>query len=188
MDRIDDFVAERLWLQVVLSALLAPALIMVISPGESPAAVLLRVGAATVTGAFVVAARQRKERRATGATATGVRSLERRLRSGEPPTDPAERSAMRRLVDERLHRTRHAAAALVGLSLMFAAVAVLAAVTAGARQGFGFAVFTVVFVGWLSRYGSLQRRRLRAMREALGPAAGPGPDTEGGAGRAVPPA
>jgi hypothetical protein len=44
----------------------------------------------------------------------------------------------------------------------------MTAATSGLRQTLGFALFSVVFLGWSIANGNLQHRRLRAMRDELG--------------------
>ncbi|MEU2494179.1 hypothetical protein [Streptomyces sp. NPDC007883] len=168
MEKLSGFVAERFWLQLVLSVLCASAVIMLISPGESPAAVLLRVAVSSVGGVIVLVGVRRRERRAVGGSTANVLSLDRKLRTGEVPTEPGERRAMRDLVEQRLHRTRHRVTATVFLVLLCASVVVMTAVTSGLRGAVGITLFLVIFVGWLIGNGSVQDRRLRRMRDALG--------------------
>jgi hypothetical protein len=44
----------------------------------------------------------------------------------------------------------------------------MTAVTSGLRGAIGFTLFFLVFLGWLIGNGSVQDRRLRRMRDALG--------------------
>ncbi|MFJ9805617.1 hypothetical protein [Streptomyces wuyuanensis] len=181
VEKFSGFLAERLWLQLVLSVLCAGAVIMSISPGASAAAVLLRVAASSVGGVIVLLGVRRKERRAVGGSTANVLSLDRKLRTGEVPGEPGERQAMRDLVAQRLHRTRHRVVATVFLVLLCVSVAVMTAVTSGLRGAIGITLFLVVFLGWLIGNGRVQDRRLRRMRDALG-ASGterqPGPPDE----------
>ncbi|MFI0541874.1 hypothetical protein ACH3VS_23620 [Streptomyces sp. WSLK1-3] len=166
MDRLSALLSRHLWLQFALSVLAASALVLLLYPDQSPARVLVRMAFTSLCGIAVVLAVRRKEKRAAGST-DGLVSLDRRLRTGEVPTAPGERQAMRDLVEQRLHRTRHRFVAQTALAVMMAIVVVLTALTAGARQTIGLAVFGVVFVGWLVLYGNLQHRRLRTMHAAL---------------------
>ncbi|MEU9172256.1 hypothetical protein AB0D34_31465 [Streptomyces sp. NPDC048420] len=166
MDRVNDLLSRHLWLQYLLSVLAASALVLLLFPGRSPASVLARMAFTALGGIVVVAVVRRKEKRAAGSTDSLV-VLDRKLRRGEVPTAPEERQAMRDLVEQRLHRSRHRVAAQIFLVLLFGTVVVLTALTAELRQTLGFAVFSVVFVGWLVLYGNLQHRRLRTMRAAL---------------------
>ncbi|MFD5074058.1 hypothetical protein [Streptomyces sp. NPDC058371] len=168
MERLNTFLAKHLWLQVVLSALAATAAILLIDPGRSSVAVLLRVAVTSIGAVIVLIVLRRKEKRAAGGSATGLVSLDRKLRLGEVPTESAEREAMRELVEQRLHRSRHRVAATVFLVLLFGSVVALTATTSGLRQTLGFALFSVVFLGWSIANGNLQHRRLRAMRDELG--------------------
>ncbi|MGY0488914.1 hypothetical protein [Streptomyces sp. WG-D5] len=172
MERVNDFLSKHLWLQLLLAVLGGALLVQLLYPQGSFAAVLMR-SAVTCTGAVGIAlAVRRKEKRAAGST-DGLISLERRLRTGETPTEPGERQAMRNLVDQRLHRGRHRKAACVFLALMFVSITVLTGFTADARRTIGFAVLTVVFIGWLTWVSSLQHRRLRTMDAALREAEAP---------------
>jgi len=166
VERVNALLSRHLWLQYALSVLAASALVLLLFPGRSPASVLMRMAFTSLGGIAVLIVVRRKEKRAAGST-DGLVALDRKLRRGEVPTAPEERQAMRDLVEQRLHRSRHRVAAQILLAVMCAAVVVLTALTAGARQTVGFAVFGVVFVGWLVLYGNLQQRRLRTMRAAL---------------------
>ncbi|MGW7090204.1 hypothetical protein ACWGH2_42880 [Streptomyces sp. NPDC054871] len=167
MEKLNALLAKRLWLQVVLSILIASAVVLLINPGESVAAVLLRLAATSTGGVLVLVMVRRKEKRAAGGSATSLAALDGKLRTGEVPTDPAERKAMRDLVEQRLHRGRHRVLATVFLACLFAFVVAMTAMTSGLRQTLGFALFSVIFVGWLIANGNLQNRRLRHMRGAL---------------------
>ncbi|MES9525273.1 hypothetical protein [Streptomyces capoamus] len=165
--RVSRFLGRHLWLQVVLSLLAASALIMLLFPGRSFASVLVRTAVTSVGAIAVLVVRRRRERRAAGGSADDLVSLDLKLREGEVPEDPQERRAMRDLVAQRLHRTRHRRAALVLLGVLFGGLTVLLALTGNARQSIGFGVLTVVFVGWIAYQGHVQDRRLRSMRAAL---------------------
>ncbi|MDH6551062.1 Flp pilus assembly protein TadB [Streptomyces sp. SAI-208] len=166
MERVNDLISRHLWLQYALSVLAASAMVLLLFPGKSPASVLARMAFTALGGIAVVMAVRRKEKRAAGST-DGLVVLDRKLRRGEVPTAPEERQAMGDLVEQRLHRSRHRVAAALFLAVLFGSLVVLTALTAGARQTVGFAVFSVVFLGWLVLHGNLQHRRLRTMREAL---------------------
>jgi Flp pilus assembly protein TadB len=166
VERVNALLSRHLWLQLTLSVLVASALVLLLFPGRSPASVLVHLAFSSLGGIAVVIAVRRKEKRAAGST-DGLVALDRKLRRGEVPTAPEDRQAMRDLVEQRLHRTRHRVAAQIFLAVLCGAVLVLTALTAGARQTVGFAVFSAVFVGWLVLHGNLQHRRLRTMRAAL---------------------
>lgn len=168
MEKLKALLARRLWLQVVLSILAASAVIVLIDPGDSVGAVLLRVAVTSMGGVIVLVVVRRREKRAVGGSATSLVSLDGKLRTGEVPTNPAEREAMRGLVEQRLHRSRHRVLATVFLACLFALVVAMTAMTSGLRQTLGFALFSVIFIGWLIANGNLQARRLRHMRNALG--------------------
>ncbi|WP_225823999.1 hypothetical protein [Streptomyces naphthomycinicus] len=167
MERITVFLAKHLWVQIALSVLAASALITLIYPGRSFLSVVLRTAVVSLGGVGVALAARRREKRAAGGTTDGLVSLDRKLRTGEVPSDPQERRAMRDLVKQRLHRSRHRVAALVVLAVLFTSITVLTALTAGPRQTAGMAVLTVAFTGWMLCHGNLQHRRLRTMRAAL---------------------
>jgi uncharacterized membrane protein len=167
MERVSAFLGRHVWLQLVLSVLAASALVMLLFPGRSVLSVLVRTTVTSLGGIGVVLARRRREKRAAGGSAGDLVALDLKLRHGEVPTAPKERAAMGDLVAQRLRRTRHRVAALVGLAVVFTAVTALMALTGTVRQAVGYAVLTVVFVGWRIHGSNVQHRRLCAMRAAL---------------------
>ncbi|MFF9155235.1 hypothetical protein ACF1AB_23755 [Streptomyces sp. NPDC014846] len=167
MERINVFLAKHLWAQIALSVLTASVLITLLYPGRSFPSVVVRTAVISLGGIAVALVARRREKRAAGGTTDGLVSLDRKLRTGEVPSDPQERAAMRDLVGQRLHRSRHRVAALVFLAALFSAITVLTALTAGPRQTIGMAVLTVAFIGWMAYNSNLQTRRLRTMRAAL---------------------
>ncbi|GHF38809.1 hypothetical protein [Streptomyces griseosporeus] len=167
MERINTYLAKHLWAQMLLSVLAASVLIMVVFPGRSFLSVVVRTAVMSAGGIAVVAAARRKEKRASGGSTDRMVALDRKLRKGDVPTDPEEREAMRGLVEQRLHRTRHRVLAQVGLTVLFGAVVAATALTAGPRQTVGLTVLSVVFLGWCFFYGNRNHRRLLTMRRAL---------------------
>ncbi|MFE2264530.1 hypothetical protein [Streptomyces griseosporeus] len=167
MERINTYVAKHLWAQVLLSVLAASVLIMLVFPGRSFLSVVVRTAVMSVGGIAVLAAARRKEKRASGGSTDRMVALDRKLRKGDVPTDPEEREAMRGLVEQRLHRTRHRVLAQIGLTVLVGAVIAGTALTAGPRQTVGFTVLSVVFLGWCFFYGNRQHHRLLTMRRAL---------------------
>ncbi|MGW2913093.1 hypothetical protein ACWC9X_21900 [Streptomyces asoensis] len=167
MERLNSFLGRHLWLQFVLSILLASALVMLLYPGRSAVSVVLRTAVVSVGGIVVVLVRRNREKKTAGGSTNGLVALDTKLRRGEVPGEPAEREAMRSLVTERLHRTRHRVAALVFLAVMFCTVTAMVALTSGTRQTIGFALLTVGFLSWSVVAGNRQQRRLRTMRAAL---------------------
>ena len=167
MERLHAFLGKHLWLQFLLAILCASALIMLLYPGHSALSVVLRTALMSLGGIVVVLIGRKRERRAAGGSTNSLLSLDRKLREGEVPVDPSERGAMRALVAQRLHRTRHRGPALGFLAVLFCAVTVLTALSSGPRQTIGLALLTVVFLAWSVGNGNLQQRRLRAMRAAL---------------------
>ncbi|WP_406835666.1 hypothetical protein ACICHK_03790 [Streptomyces sp. AHU1] len=174
MEKLSNVLARHLWLQVALSWAAATAIVLLIYPGRSALGVLARI-AVTSVGAVWVAVRIRsREKRTTGGSTAGLVALDQHLRTGEAPTGPERREAMRELVKRRLHRTRHHKAALALLAVLFSAVVALTALTAGVRQTVGFALLTVAFLIWAAVSGNRQRRRLLHMQNLLAAA----PDRE----------
>ncbi len=56
VNRLHTFLTRNLWAQVALSVLGASALVLLISPGESPTAVLIRVAFSSLGGVAVLLA------------------------------------------------------------------------------------------------------------------------------------
>jgi Flp pilus assembly protein TadB len=167
VERVNAFLGKHVWVQVLLSLLVACVVVLLLSPERSVASALLYVVFASVGGVGVMLAVRRREKRAAGGSVDRLVSLDRKLRRGEVPTAPQERQAMRDLVEQRLHRSRHRVAAQVLLAVMCCAVVVLTALTASLPQTLGMGLFAGVFLGWLVLYGNRQHRRLRTMRTEL---------------------
>ncbi|MGW0719286.1 hypothetical protein ACWD3K_31730 [Streptomyces sp. NPDC002778] len=167
MKRIRDFLARHLWAQIALSILAASVLVMLLYPGRSFGTVVLRTAIMSIGGICIVVIARRKEKRAAGGETNDLVSLDQKLRKGDVPQDPREQSAMRDLVAQRLHRTRHRVAALIFLGALFTTVTVGTALTQGPRQTIGLSVLSVAFIGWMIYYSNLQNRRLLTMRAAL---------------------
>lgn len=167
MERINSYLSRHLWVQIVLSVLVVSAVVTLLFPERSFGSVLVRTAVLSAGGIAIMLTLRRKEERAAGGSADRLATLERKLRTGEVPADPRERRAMRDLVEQRLHRTRHRVAAQVFLVVLFCAVVMATAATSGPRPTIGLAVFSGAFLSWLLFYGNRQHRRLRTMREAL---------------------
>jgi Flp pilus assembly protein TadB len=167
VERVNAFLGKHVWVQVLLSLLVACVVVLLLSPERSVASALLYVVFASVGGVGVMLAVRRREKRAAGGSVDSLVSLDRKLRRGEVPTAPQERQAMRDLVEQRLHRSRHRVAAQVLLAVMCCAAVVLTALTASLPQTLGMGLFAGVFLGWLVLYGNRQHRRLRTMRTEL---------------------
>ncbi|MEV7992743.1 hypothetical protein AB0O67_12725 [Streptomyces sp. NPDC086077] len=74
MERLNTFLTKHLWLQIVLSIRCASAVILLISPGNSARAVLLRVAVMSVVGVLMLVILRCKEKRAaSGSTAVTSR-------------------------------------------------------------------------------------------------------------------
>ncbi|MFF9087515.1 hypothetical protein ACF1BE_14035 [Streptomyces sp. NPDC014991] len=84
--------------QLLLSLLVAVALVLVLFPGQSVLSVLLRTAVTSVGAIAVVLTQRRRERRAAGGSADAVLVLDAQLRRGEVPSAPEERGAVRQLV------------------------------------------------------------------------------------------
>ncbi|MFF1284839.1 hypothetical protein ACFVY4_29430 [Streptomyces sp. NPDC058299] len=128
---------------------------------------MVRTAVTSVGAIALVLTRRRREMRAAGGSVDAVVALDAELRRGEVPSDPDERGAMRELVAQRLHRMRHRVPALILLAVLFTALTLLMAFTGTVRQAVGFAVFTVVVVGWNVYRSNRWHRRLRTMDTAL---------------------
>ncbi|QGV80339.1 hypothetical protein [Streptomyces ficellus] len=176
MRRLNAWLGEHLWATILLSVVAATVVITLFSPGRPWWEVLLRVAGISAAGAGVVYARRRKEKRVTGGSDRTVVTLEEKLRRGEVPEDADERQAMARLVAHRQHATRHGKWALAGMFVLLGLVAVGVAVTADPPVAVGYAVFSAVFLGWLTWNAVRQKRRLRRMAEAVPDPAGADPD------------
>jgi len=167
VERVNDYLGKHLWLQITLSVLVAGAVVLLLFPERSVASAVTRTAVASLGGVIVLIVVRRKEKRAAGGSVEGLVSLDGKLRRGEVPTDPRERQAMRDVVEQRLHRTRHRVAAQIVLAVMWAVLVVLMALTATLRQAVGMAVVTGAFLIWLVLYGNRQHQRLRTMHETL---------------------
>jgi peptidoglycan/LPS O-acetylase OafA/YrhL len=167
VEKVNLLLARNLWLQVVLSVLCAAAVVLVLFPGSSVGSVLLRLAVSSIGGVIVLVVVRSREKRAIGGSSADVVSLDAKLRKGDVPSAPEERRAMRELVGQRLHRTRHRRAALVMLFVLVAMVVAGTALTAQPRASVGIALFSGVFLAWLAWFGHVQIRRLRHMDQAL---------------------
>ncbi|MGC5000198.1 hypothetical protein [Streptomyces sp. DT195] len=167
MRRINDFFIRHSWVSIVLGVVAASVLTWMLYPGRSPGATVVRACLYSVAGVAAVLARRRKEKRFAGGSTERLVSVEQHLRTGEVPSDPEEREAMREIVDRRLHQTRHRVVGLVFLAVLFAGATVLFGLTGGPLRTVGLAVFGVVFMGWLTWNSNRQTRRLRTMRDAM---------------------
>ncbi|GLP65584.1 hypothetical protein TUSST3_22040 [Streptomyces sp. TUS-ST3] len=184
MERVNSFLGKHLWVQVVLSLLVACVVALLLFPRGSAASTLLYVAFSSIGGLGVVLAVRRREKRAAGGSVDGLVALDRKLRRGEVPTAPEERRAMRDLVENRLHRGRHRVAAQIGLAVLSCAVVVATALTANLPRTLGIALFTGAFLGWLVLYGNRQYRRLRAMHAELTAGAAGATEAAGATGAA----
>ncbi|MER8018204.1 hypothetical protein ACIQ7S_15160 [Streptomyces griseoluteus] len=167
MGRINEFFIRNVWAAVVLGVVAASLVTWVLFADRSFGTVLVRTCFYSVAGIAVALARRRKEKRAAGGSLDRLVRVEQSLRTGEVPSAPEDRAAMREIVGRRLHQTRHRVAALIFLVALFAGIAVLVGLTARPPQTIAFVVFGVAFLGWMVWSGNRQDRRLRTMRDAL---------------------
>ncbi|GAA2514044.1 hypothetical protein [Streptomyces gobitricini] len=167
MRRLNAWFGEHLWATALVSLVAASALIMLISPGRPWWQVLLRVSVISLGGVAVIYVRRCREKRVTGGSDRTVVALEERLRRGEVPEETGEREALERLVAHRLHASRHWRWAAAGMYVLIGLVMVGVALTAEAPVAVGYAVFSAVFLGWLTLSAVRRVRQLRDMAEAL---------------------
>ncbi|MBY8880853.1 hypothetical protein [Actinacidiphila acidipaludis] len=90
------------------------------------------------------------------------------IRKGQVPTDPARRDAMRDLVDQRLHRTRHRKTALVVMAVLLTAVAASTFFTTSPPRAAAYCVFSAASFAYLVVVGGAALHRLRRLRDSLG--------------------
>ncbi|MEU7280195.1 hypothetical protein AB0A69_15625 [Streptomyces sp. NPDC045431] len=125
----------------------------------------------TAVAVAVIAAQRRKTARAVGTDPDRLAELNRKVRHREVPTDPGERAAMRRLVDQQLGRLERAGRWLpywLGfMGLVAVGLLVLGAVGGSWALPLVFAVSVIAFCCWVPW---MRRRSLgdhRHMRSAL---------------------
>ncbi|MFJ4767628.1 hypothetical protein ACIP88_00735 [Streptomyces uncialis] len=130
-------------------------------------AVVAGAGVYAIVLTVLIRRRQRGDARATGLETDDVPALERRLRRGDIPDDPALRQAMLQLVHRR-RKTMHSKLvwAFPAMLLMFVALGVLLLVGGSVVAGAAWIVGGPVVVGgmWWMRRTSLNRLR-RAERQ-----------------------
>ncbi|WP_433887906.1 hypothetical protein [Streptomyces sp. CA-111067] len=117
-------------------------------PGRTwaDAAIGAAIYAAWMTGWQV--RRRRRDSRAVGAKADELPQLERRMRRGEVPEDPAERQAMRKLAQRRLAKLQGGAKwALPLLGFLWLAVSVISLAVGQFGSGLAFLGAGVVLAG-----------------------------------------
>ncbi|MFG1809559.1 hypothetical protein [Streptomyces sp. NPDC049040] len=173
MRRITELLARHLWLEFLAAWLLASAFVLLLRPGDSPLALLLRVMVCFVAVLWPALMRRHQERSAAGGSADELVVLDHLLREGEPPEDQGRRRVMRAIVERRLKRTRHRMPALLGVALLLVASLVLVAATSSPWHTAGYGAFCAVFLGYLYVAGGVAVHRLRRMRDALAEAAAP---------------
>ncbi|MEV8596228.1 hypothetical protein ACIHFC_32400 [Streptomyces sp. NPDC052013] len=178
MERINIFLGRHAWAQVLLTVLMACAVMLLMSPGEPPLVVLTRAAVMSVGAVAVLLVLRAGEKRAARGSADRLVTLDRYLRRGEIPSSPTDREAMLDLVEQRLHRTRHRRPALVVLYLMHALLVVAPLMLGNVRQALVIGLLGAVALPLLTWQGGRQIRRLRDMREALRSTSGNSPRTE----------
>ncbi|MFF7871048.1 hypothetical protein ACFZCT_32025 [Streptomyces qaidamensis] len=83
-----------MWLQYLLSVLVASAAVWLLFPERSLVSVVPRMAVASLGSAVVLLVVRRKEKRAADGSADDLVSLDGMLRWGEAPSDPRTRQAM----------------------------------------------------------------------------------------------
>lgn len=167
MERINTFLGRHVWVQVLLTVLAGWAVIMLMSPGEPPLVVLARAAVMSVGAVAVLLVLRAREKRAARGSADRLVILDRQLRRGEIPSSPADREAMRDLVEQRLHRTRRRKPALVMLCLMYALLVIVLLLLGSGREALVCGVLGAITLPLLTWQGGRQQRRLRDMRATL---------------------
>jgi uncharacterized membrane protein len=167
MHRINEVFTRHQWLQFVCAWVLATGTVLLIFPGSSPLATLLRAVLYSAVTVWFAVRRRRQEKAVAGGSADDLATLNHMLRAGKVPSDPARRDAMRTLVDQRLQRVRHRKAALVFLGGLLAVTAAGMFFTVTLTRALAYcavcgACFAYIFVA-----GGVALHRLRWMRESL---------------------
>lgn len=125
----------------------------------------------TAIAVAFIAVQRRRARRTTGTDARGLAELGRRIRHREAPSDPEERAAMRRLVDDQLARFERTGRWLpywLGfMGLIAAALLVLGVATGTLALPLVFALGTAVFCYWIVWMRRRAIERCTYMRSAL---------------------
>ena len=178
MRRINDVFARHQWLQIVCSWALATVMVLLVFPGRSPLSSLIRVMLCSTAAVWIAVRRRRREKAVAGGSAHDLVTLDHMLRRGTVPTEPAQREAMRTLVDRRLHRTRHRKAALVFMGVLLSCVATATFFTTSLPRAAAYGVFCVAFFAYLVVAGGMALHRLDFMRASL-ESTDDGPDQTG---------
>ncbi|MEU0407209.1 hypothetical protein ABZ307_05175 [Streptomyces griseorubiginosus] len=125
----------------------------------------------TAIAVTFIAVQRRRALRATGTDARGLAELGRGIRHREVPTDPEERAAMRRLVNDQLERLERSARWLpywLGfMGLIAAAILALGVATGSVALPLVFALGTAVFCYWIVWMRRRAIERHTYMRSAL---------------------
>ncbi|MEV1023387.1 hypothetical protein [Streptomyces sp. NPDC050264] len=145
-------------------------------PSEHPALWVIKGALYTGIALAFLAAQRRRAGRAAGTDQRGVAALSRKIRHGEEPHDPAERTAMRGLVDDQLRQIERGRRWLpywLGfMGLIAAGLLALGIATGSWTFPAVFAVGTAGFCTWVLWMRRRSLERLRHMDTALRPAPG----------------
>ncbi|MGY0022084.1 hypothetical protein [Streptomyces sp. cg35] len=140
-------------------------------PSEHPALWVLKSVLYTGIALTFVAVQRRRAGRAAGTDQRGLVELARKIRHREAPRDPAERTAMRRLVGDQLERVERGRRWLPywlgAMALIAAGVLVLGIVSGAWILPAVCAVGIAVFCSWVVWMRRRSLARLHAMETAL---------------------
>ncbi|MFC8673162.1 hypothetical protein ACFUEN_10865 [Streptomyces griseorubiginosus] len=157
--------------QAVLIFLVCVGVTALIRWDRDPVLWVVRAALYTAIAVTIVAVQRRRARRAAGTDARELAELGRRIRHREVPTDPEERAAMRKLLDDQQQRLERSARWLpywLGLmGLAAAALLALGVATGSLVFPLVFALGTAAFCLWILWMRRRTRERYGYMRLAL---------------------
>ncbi|MFJ9728944.1 hypothetical protein ACIRP3_40000 [Streptomyces sp. NPDC101209] len=158
--------------QAVLAFLLVLAFTALFSrPDEHPVSWVLRSALYTGMGFAFMAVQRRRISRATGTDPRGLADLNRKIQRREMPSDPEERTIMRRLVAEHLRRMERAGRWLPYWLGLMTLIAVGMLVLGAATGSLSLPVFCAVLLIGIAWWTLWTRRRsmdrCRHMQSAL---------------------
>jgi len=157
--------------QAVLVFLVCVGVTALIRWDRDPVVWVVRGALFTAVTMTFVAVQRRRARRAAGTDSRGLVELGRRIRRRDVPTDPEERAAMRRLVDDQLERFGRSARWLpywLGfMGLIAAALLALGVATGALLYPLVFALGTAAFCCWILWVRRRTLDRFHYMRSAV---------------------
>lgn len=157
--------------QAALIFLVCVGVTALIHQDRDPVVWVVRAALYTAIAVTIIAVQRRRARRAAGTDARGLAELGRRIRHREVPTDPEERAAMRKLVDDQQERLDRSARwlpywlALMGL--IAAALLALGVATGSLVLPLVAALGTAAFCLWILWMRRRATERFHYMRSAL---------------------